>query len=719
MAENGSRKGLTLLKLAASVVLAGALAAGLVLPEIGGLGEATLNSANLINGLPDQLTLHPPAGATKVLAADGSQITEFYANNRTPVTSDQIAPVMKQAQVDIEDSRFYEHSGVDLQGTLRALVTNLSAGSVKEGGSTLTQQLVKQTLLQTADTPAERRAATQQSIGRKLREAKLAMGVDQKYSKDEILTRYLNIVYFGEGAYGVEAAAQTYFSTHAKDLTLPQAATLAGLVQSPTGDDPIANPQNATKRRNEVLSRMHQLKHITDQQYRDAIATPVQVVQGQAPPNGCISATIAPFFCDYVESYLTSTLKVSRDQLENGGLTIKTTLQPDLQRSSDQSVTQHVPMGDKFAGVLDAVQPGTGHVLAMSTNRRFGCKDAGCTSVNYNNVAQVGTGSTYKVFTAAAALSAGFGAHYTITAPQPYTSKVFKGYAGKPPRFGPVVVSNDDPNYKATYDMTSALVASTNTYYVALEDALGSVTPGVQISQAMGMHYDNTVTQKSADFIIQHQIASFTLGFNATNPLDLANAYATVAAGGTRCEPTPVTAVLDQNGQPAKNPNGQVYDTGDHCTPNAIAPGVANTLANMMVGVVSPAGTGRKAIIPGHTIGGKTGTTQDNFAAAFGGITPDYSLAIQYFDPTNKTPVGGVGGGVPASIYHDAMAPILGPQPDHPFPPADPAVVAGTKGPGPGASAADAGSGDQGATTGGDGGAAGGAGTGTNTNGNG
>jgi membrane peptidoglycan carboxypeptidase len=269
--------------------------------------------------------------------------------------------------------------------------------------------------------------------------------------------------------------------------------------------------------------------------------------------------------------------------------------------------------------------------------------------------------------------------------------------------------------------MSSALVASTNTYYVALEDALGSITPGVQISQAMGMHYDNTVTQKSADFIIQHQIASFTLGFNATNPLDLANAYATVAAGGTRCEPTPVTAVLDQNGQPAKNPNGQVYDTGDHCTPNAIAPGVANTLANMMVGVVSPAGTGRKAIIPGHTIGGKTGTTQDNFAAAFGGITPDYSLAIQYFDPApkDKTPVGGVGGGVPAQIFHDAMAPILGAQPDHPFPPADPAVEAGTKGPGPGASAADAGSGDQGATTGGDGGAAGGAGTGTNTNGNG
>jgi membrane peptidoglycan carboxypeptidase len=239
----------------------------------------------------------------------------------------------------------------------------------------------------------------------------------------------------------------------------------------------------------------------------------------------------------------------------------------------------------------------------------------------------------------------------------------------------------------------------------------------------MGMHYDNAVTQNSADYMIKHQIGAFTLGYNATNPLDLANSYATVAASGTRCEPTPVTAVLDQNGQPAKNPNGQVYDTGDHCTPNAIPAGVANTLANMMVGVVSPAGTGRKAIIPGHTIGGKTGTTQGNITAAFGGITPDYSVAVMYFDPqtdANKVvPVGGVGGGVPAQVYHDAMAPILANQPDHPFPPADPAVEAGTKGPGPGAGAADAAAGDQGATTGGDGGAAAGADTNGNGNGNG
>src|SRR6185312_4849139 len=192
------------------IVLAGALLAGVLFPWVGGTGLAARNSASLLDALPSELTDRTPAGNTRVLAADGSLITEFYSNNRTPVTSDQIASIMKQAQVDIEDSRFYEHGGIDVQGTLRALVTNVASGSVQQGGSSLTQQLVKQTLLQTAETPQERAAAVQESVGRKLREARMAVALDKKYSKDEILTRYLNIVYFGEGAYGIEAASEKY-----------------------------------------------------------------------------------------------------------------------------------------------------------------------------------------------------------------------------------------------------------------------------------------------------------------------------------------------------------------------------------------------------------------------------------------------------------------------------------------------------------------------------
>ena len=170
------------------------------------------------------------------------------------MAADQISDVMKQALVDIEDSRFYDHNGLDVQGTLRALARNVAAGSVQEGGSTLTQQLVKQTLLQTAPTPEDRQAANEQTVGRKLREARLALALEETYSKDEILTRYLNIVYFGQGAYGIQAAAQKYFSVNAVDLTLPQAAMLAGLVQSPANDDPIVNPENAAARRNQVLT---------------------------------------------------------------------------------------------------------------------------------------------------------------------------------------------------------------------------------------------------------------------------------------------------------------------------------------------------------------------------------------------------------------------------------------------------------------------------------
>src|SRR5215211_3147397 len=208
MSEKAAFKTRTLAKLAATIVVAGALLAGLMLPWVGGGGLVARNSASLLDALPVELTDATPAGNTRVLAADGSLMTMFYENNRQPVRADQISDVMKQALVDIEDSRFYDHNGLDVQGTLRALLTNVAAGSVQEGGSTLTQQLVKQTLLQTARSPEEQQAATEQTVGRKLREARLALALEDAYSKDEILTRYLNIVYFGQNAYGIQPGAR-------------------------------------------------------------------------------------------------------------------------------------------------------------------------------------------------------------------------------------------------------------------------------------------------------------------------------------------------------------------------------------------------------------------------------------------------------------------------------------------------------------------------------
>src|SRR3712207_4281173 len=266
--------------------LTGALLAALLVPWVVGPGLAASTSAELLAPLPVELTDATPPGNTVVLATDGSVITYFYRNNRTPVGADEIADVMEQALVDIEDERFYEHNGLDVQGTLRALARNLSSGDVEEGGSTITQQLVKQTLLQTAVTPEDRQAATEQTVGRKLREARLALALEETYPKEEILTRYLNTVYFGEGAYGVQAAAQAYFGVDAADLTLPQAAMLAGLVQTPTSDSPLVDPEKARERRNVVLERMHAQGHISDAELAEVSAQPVETDPAPAPPNG-------------------------------------------------------------------------------------------------------------------------------------------------------------------------------------------------------------------------------------------------------------------------------------------------------------------------------------------------------------------------------------------------------------------------------------------------
>ncbi len=667
------KRSAALAKLAGAIVLAGALVAAMMLPFIGGTGLVARNSASLLDALPVELTDATPAGNSRVLAADGSLLTMFYEHNRTVVPSDQIAEVMKQALVDIEDSRFYEHNGLDVQGTLRALVTNVAAGEVQEGGSTITQQLVKQTLIETAESAEEIAAAQEQEgtagVSRKLREARLALALEETYSKDEILARYLNIVYFGNGAYGIQAAAQTYFSVNAADLTLPQAAMLAGLVQSPTNDDPINNPENAQVRRDQVLSRMLDLEHISQADH-DAIAgTPVTVVPGQAPPNGCIDAAGSGFFCAYLEQYLTDTLGISRELLANGGLTIQTTLRPDMQAAGNQAVLNTLPMGDELAGMYTAVEPGTGRVLAMSVNREFGCDRPECESVVLNTAPSQGAGSTYKTFVAAAALEQGFSQYYTLTTGDPYTSRVYRDGAR------PYDVENAG-NYPATLDMERALYMSSNTYFLALEDALGSVEAPVRMAERMGMNF----TAPPADQIVEENNGSFTFGPYPTSPLDLASAYSTLAANGTQCDPRPVEQVLDRNGEPLVDEDGQPVVTNENCTAQAIPPGVATTLNQMLRKDVEPGFSGQtasRAYVPGHQIAGKTGTSQSNFSVAFVGYTPQYTASVMVLNPKRNQNVGGFGGGKGATIWNDAMTPILSGQPMVPFPPADPVVQNG------------------------------------------
>jgi membrane peptidoglycan carboxypeptidase len=670
----------TLFTLAMSVVLAGALLAGLLLPWVGGPALLAQQSSSLLGDPPLELTGEPPPGNTTMLAANGEPITSFYRENRAPVASEQIAEVMKQAMVAIEDARFYEHGGLDVQGTLRALLTNLAAGGVQEGGSTLTQQLVKQTLLQAADSQEGRDAATEATVGRKLREARLALALEDTYSKDELLTWYLNIVYFGQNAYGVQPAARAFFGVDASALTLTQAALLAGLVQSPGDDDPFTAPEAATIRRNQVLTRMATQGYITPQEKDAATAAPLGLAPGPAPRHGCVEASVGAYVCDFVQRYLIQTLGMTQDQLERGGYVIQTTLDPDLQRSGDAAVLNTLPLEDDRAATFSAVEPGTGHLLALSVNRIFGYDraDPRQESFNLNVAPSRGAGSTYKVFVAAAALARGYSTYYTLTAPSPYTSRVYKEDGG------PYRVENAG-RYRASLDLTTALYQSSNTYFVALEDALGSVEEPVRMAERMGLYQFGPAGLSQQ--VIDESRGSFTLGPDATSPLGLASAYSTLAAGGTQCDVTPVTAVLDRFGQPAEDADGAPLVKDDQCTPEAIPAGVANTLNQMLRKDVEPGNPGQTApaaYVRGHQIAGKTGTAQGNVSVAFVGYTPEITASVMVFNPKVNQNVGGFGGGKGATIWHDAMAPILEARGSSNFPPSDPVVVNGNTRPVPG-----------------------------------
>ena len=281
---------------------------------------------------------------------------------------------------------------------------------------------------------------------------------------------------------------------------------------------------------------------------------------------------------------------------------------------------------------------------------------------------------------AAAALARGFSTQYTLNAPSPYTSRVYRE-AG-----GPYTVENAG-RYRSTLDLTTALYQSSNTYFVALEDALGSVEEPVRMAERMGLYQFGP--EGLSQQIIDENRGSFTLGPDATSPLGLASAYSTLAAGGTQCDVTPITAVLDQHGEPLTDEHGVALVTNDQCTPEAIPAGVANTLNQMLRKDVEPGNPGQTApaaYVRGHQIAGKTGTAQGNVSVTFVGYTPEIAASAMVFNPKRNQNVGGFGGGKGAAIWHDAMAPILTARGSGEFPPADPKVVVGNTKPVPGCS---------------------------------
>jgi membrane peptidoglycan carboxypeptidase len=647
-------------------VLAGVVLAGIALPATGALGLSAKGTAAGFNDLPGELRQPALSQASKILDSKGQLIATVYSRDRTVVPITQMSPNILQAIVDIEDARYYEHGALDIKGILRALSNNASSGGT-QGASTLIQQYVKNVFVEEAgDDPTKVAQATQQTIGRKIKEMKYAIQVEKELGKKKILENYLNITFFGEQAYGIEAASERYFSTHAKDLTLEQAALLAGLVQSPSRYDPINDEQEALKRRNTVLARMAQLKDITPAQAAAAEKKPLGL-KVSTPKNGCITAVNgAGFFCDYVrETFLQNAAfgktKEARAKLWNtGGLTIRTTLDPAAQSGVLQGISKHVYKSDSIAAAVTLVEPGTGKVVAMGQSKPYGF-GKNETQINYSVNANMGggvgfqNGSTFKPITAAAALEAGYKPDQQYSAPNTMDYPDVTNCSGQTVH-DPAPTGNESKSEVGPYRMPEALKKSINTYFLQLEQQVG-LCPVVNMAGKLGI--------VRADGKPLNQIASLTLGTNEVAPLNVAAAYAAFADRGVYCTPIVMTAVTDAAGKSLPVPKSL-------CA-RAMSQNTADTLNTMLEGVVED-GTGAAAGLSDRDTAGKTGTTDGRWAAWFAGYTPNMAAAVWMGDPQHKQPminvrIGGVhydkvyGADGPAPIWKDAITASLAGKP--------------------------------------------------------
>ena len=652
-------------------VLCGLLVAGVTLPIVGGLGLAARDSAEGFDSLPAELEIPPLPERSRILASDGSLIATFYEENRISVPISEVAPVMRKAVIAIEDSRFYQHGGIDVRGTVRAFVNNQSGDDV-QGGSTLTQQYVKQVLLEAATNIKDekkrleaQKAATAQSYTRKLRELRYAVALEEKYTKEQILERYLNIAYFGASAYGVEAAAKRYFNIHAIDLSLAQAALLAGIVQQPTAFDPTRNPDRALARRNIVLDRMADTGLATQQEVDEAKATELALKPSKRSlQNGCQDSKVA-FFCDFVLKTIQNDKTFGAERIDRtrlllrGGLTITTTLDPDAQKYAQESLADHVDPRDEVASALVSVQPGTGLVRAMAVSRDFGDKKKRgeikfnpATDRAYGGSSGFQAGSTFKPFVAAAALEKGYPFSYPIYAPYQVSIGDVQGCNETlTQEWEPF---NETTSENGTYTLETGIEGSINTYFAQLEERVGVCRPK-QIAEALGL--------RRADGGQLQAVKSFTLGVDEVSPLKMAEAYASFAARGMHCNAIAILEVTDPSGNRLPVPQADCNQ--------AIDQDIADGVNELLQGVIER-GTGTRAAI-GRPAAGKTGTTNKRVSVWFVGYTPDLATAVWAGNPSpprggyplQNRLIGGVyygdvcGGCLPGPIWQQMMSNTL------------------------------------------------------------
>ena len=640
--------------LVATSVVLGLLGAGLMMPTVAATGAAARGGVAVFDALPGDFTQNPLSEQSRILASDGTLIATPYDENRVIVPLAQIAPIMRQAQIAIEDSRFYEHGGVDPQGVGRALLSNLRGGST-QGASTLTQQYVKITLQENALRNQDvkgARAATAKNYTRKLQELKYAVTLEKTLTKDQILQGYLNLVYYGGQAYGVEAAARHYFGVKASQLNLQQAATLAGLVQAPSVTDPIRSPVKALTRRNVVLDRMYQLNLITTKEWKVARAS--KMVLNPKPAQNSCSLSPYPYFCDYVKKYLLDlpalgkTTAERAKRINQGGLTIQTTLNPKIQATAQQELNAKVPPGSKMSDGTDigaaaaVIEPGTGNVLAIAQNTTYAIKaSTGKTSLNwavdskYGGSGGFAFGSTAKMFAVAQALNSGMPIDSTVNARAASpTAAAFFTHADYPPGDKCAVypgtvwaVHNDEGTRNGNLTLTDATAFSVNTAFAGLVSELGACKVRDMMTN-LGLHRggDGLPIGTDPKSGTNTGPSAITLGSDSVAPLTLASSYAAIASGGIYCEPSPVLTITTNDKKLLPLVKGKCR--------RALSPEVASGVTQILEAVITK-GTGYgNALAGGRPAAGKTGTAGNSTTAGgtnetwFAGYTPQLASAV-------------------------------------------------------------------------------------------
>jgi len=545
-----------------------------------------------------------------VYAANGSLLGSIPAErNRTPVPLAKVSPWMAKATVAIEDHRFYEHGGVDYEGIARAAWKDLRAGHVVQGGSTITQQLVRNLYI-----------SKERTFKRKIKEACLAIRLSRARSKDWILSQYMNQVYYGNHAYGIEAAAQTYFSRHAKTLTLAQSALLAGLPQAPSIYDPLHRPGAARARRDEVLRAMLTYGDITQVQYDQAVGQKNLLLR----PGRLYTQIREPYFFSYVRDQLIA--EYGANTVRSGGLRVDTTINPSLQVAARKAIRDTLYLRTDPAAAVVSINPANGAIRAMTavTPGRYG------NQFNLASQARRQPGSTFKTFVLTAAVNEGMNPDTTY-----YTSAPFHY---QPDPYTPAWdVQTYDHTYSGSISVHSATLASDNTVYAQLTL---DVTPEkvAQMAHLLGIrsHLD--------------PVPAMGLGADAISPLEEASAYATLAAGGIYSKPMAITKVVLANGK---------VDTdagwGQPDRRRVISDGVAYEVTKILEDNVLQ-GTGVGAYF-GRPAAGKTGTTDNHADAWFSGYTPQLETTVWVGYPQGEIPMEDVhgiavaGGTFPASIW--------------------------------------------------------------------